>query len=604
MSWADVPFFAALLAVTFPAIIAPDSTLDSSWETGLAWARQLHLPFGSAINFTYGPWSFLDSSTVFSGWMLGCWLVGCAVTGWFLLFLVRSVLRRRLSRLSSGIVVLLVLTPVVLTIPFFSLRVLFIAVALAFLEFVASPTRHDGVLIAIAAALSAVATLDKFSSGILAMGMTGLAALTAAGTLRRRILMALFGGGLFIVMVPVAWITGGQRPGDFLPWLRASIELTSGYADAMAIELPLARVGYLIVALLVLLLIAQVRAGWRMSAAPVATLVVIAVVIVIGMRIGFTRDAPGHQLQTFALIALIALLAGVGFTRYRWAVATATIALLATVSAGGYQFFTIVDPGLLAAQAEQTATAALSASYRSAITDTANSTLRAQYALDPKVLAAVKGRTVHIDPFSSNIAWSYQLDWKPVPVLQSYAAYTPYLDQLNADSLDSPDGAQSIIKGHLQPIDERNAMWESPRYIEAMVCHFDAVVETQWWLVLDRVENRCSAESPISSVHVQPGETVSVPAAPTPHSLIVARLSLDPDPLNSVATALFKPLRRLEVTTDTSTYQLPRGEASGPLVVRMPDSVGWPTAFGGGYAVPGFSLNQGANVQFFAVEVQ
>jgi hypothetical protein len=604
VGWADIPFVGALLAVTFPAVAPPDSSLDSSWVTGLAWARQLNLPFGSTIDFTYGPWSILDSSAVFSGWMLACWLVASAISGCLLLFLVRATLRRRLGRLSTGLVILIVLTPALLVSPTFSKRVLLIAVAVAFVGFATGPTRRFEILIGVSAALSAVAVLDKFSNGLLAMGMTGLAALAVRGTLRQRILTVALAVSVYLVIVPTVWIGGGQHVGDFLPWLRASMELTLGYADAMAIEVPLARVGYLVVAFVVVLLLVHLRRGRHLAVAPVGSMVVVVVVIVIGMRLGFTRDSPEHQVQTFTLMALVALLAGVAFVRYRWAIATATIAVLAVFGASGSEFFTTVDPGLLARQAEQTVTTALSGSDRSTLADTATTAMQGQYALDPAILAAVEGRTVHVDPFAANVAWSYQLNWKPVPIIQSYSAYTAYLDQLNADSLALPDGPQSVIRGPLQAIDQRNPMWESPSYVEAMVCHFEVAVSTNRWLVLDRVDNRCSGESQISNRHVQPGETVQVPSATNDHTMVVARLTLDPDPLNSIATAIFKPLRRLEITTDANTYQLPRGEAGGSLVLRMPDSAGWPTAFGGGYTVPALSLNQGATIQFFAVNVQ
>lgn len=603
VSWADAPFVVALFMVTFPGLVSPNSGLDSSWVTGLAWAQQLHLPFGSSIDFTYGPWSILDASAVFSGWMIGCWLIACAVSGWLLLFVVRAVLIRRLSQLTTSMVALLVV-PLLLATSFFSLRVLFIAVALAFLGFATGPSRGFEVLLGVSAALSAVATLDKFSTGILAIGMTGLAALTVRGTVRNRLLSAVLAAAVYLVVVPIAWIAGGQQIGDVSSWLRASIELVSGYADAMAVESPQALIGYPIVALLVVALFVQLARGRQRSAAPLASVLVIVVVIVIGMRTGFTRNDGGHAEQTFALLALTTLLAGVGFVRYRWAVAVATVAALATLSSVGYPLYSLMDPGLAAVKAEQAANAAISSQYRASLTDAAATSLQSQYDLNPAILSAVQGRTVHIDPFQANVAWSYRLKWKPAPIIQSYTAYTPYLDQLNADNLASSDGPQSIIKAPLQAIDSRNPMWESPRYVEAMVCNFDVAVESDRWLLLDRVDNRCSAESQISSQHVQPSETVMVPAAPNVHSMVVARLILDPDPLNTIATAIFKPLRRLEVATDTTSYQLPRGEATGPLVLRMPDSAGWPSAFGGGYAVPALSLNQGATIQFFAVDVQ
>jgi hypothetical protein len=43
------------------------------------------------------------------------------------------------------------------------------------------------------------------------------------------------------------------------------------------------------------------------------------------------------------------------------------------------------------------------------------------------------------------LAWAYHLDWRPIPVLQSYSAYTSDLDQLDADFLTSTRAPQRIL---------------------------------------------------------------------------------------------------------------------------------------------------------------
>ena len=47
-------------------------------------------------------------------------------------------------------------------------------------------------------------------------------------------------------------------------------------------------------------------------------------------------------------------------------------------------------------------------------------------------LALLRGHTVAVEPYENQLAWAYRLKWRPLPVLQSYTAYTTGLDQEDA----------------------------------------------------------------------------------------------------------------------------------------------------------------------------
>ena len=53
-----------------------------------------------------------------------------------------------------------------------------------------------------------------------------------------------------------------------------------------------------------------------------------------------------------------------------------------------------------------------------------------------RLRAAVADHPVAVDSFESSLAWAYGLNWHPVPVLQTYVAYTAALDRRNADALE------------------------------------------------------------------------------------------------------------------------------------------------------------------------
>ena len=70
--------------------------------------------------------------------------------------------------------------------------------------------------------------------------------------------------------------------------------------------------------------------------------------------------------------------------------------------------------------------------------------LRDWYELDPATLAAIGSETVHVDPVMASAAYAYpDLNWKPLPIFQSYTAYTSALDGLDADLLRSDAAPRS-----------------------------------------------------------------------------------------------------------------------------------------------------------------
>src|SRR5918995_665110 len=117
---------------------------------------------------------------------------------------------------------------------------------------------------------------------------------------------------------------------------------------------------------------------------------------------------------------------------------------------------------------------------RAALRDVGRRYLQGTYRLDRRALALLGGHTVAIDPWGVPIAWAYGLRWDPLPVLQN-EAYTPRLDQLNADALSSGDGPERILRINtlrtepgLSPtnaLDGRYPAHDSPAARVAMLCH-------------------------------------------------------------------------------------------------------------------------------------
>ena len=75
--------------------------------------------------------------------------------------------------------------------------------------------------------------------------------------------------------------------------------------------------------------------------------------------------------------------------------------------------------------------------------EAARATLRSKYRSHATTLGELAGRRVAIDPTEAGVAFAYpELTWAPLPIMQSYSAYTPGLDRLNADRLASAEAPE------------------------------------------------------------------------------------------------------------------------------------------------------------------
>ena len=604
ITWVDSPLLLGMVVVAIPTFALPQPTLDGSWNVGLQWARALGFHFGSDINFTYGPWIALDSPTIFSGPMLLLYTIFYAASGWAVLALSRVLLRRWCPPLTANLLILLVLAAGLSLDSLFSTRVLMLVLAIAFcLATGAVPPKAARWILVAGAAASALSVQTKFSNGILAIATIALAVVLTAAPTRERLIRVALTSVTFLVLFPLFWIVAHQRLSDLPLWLRASYEMTSGYSDAMASESNPAIFQYFFFVVVVLFLGIQLMVNWNSFRSPLATLILAVWAALMAFRLGFTRHDLGHAIPSFMLLIVVAFALG-GAYRYRRNVIAAAAAAVALMAAGGHTYFDAMDPGKLAIRAQNFGAALVSRNYRDDLTQAAMTQIRRTYAVEPEVMTAIGDRPVQIDPSDAALAWGYQLNWKPVPVIQSYQAYTKYLDQVNADALLSGNGPTAVLRAQISAIDGRNPMWESPRYIGQLVCGFDVAVQSARWQALLKSPDRCGARSSLGTARFAPGQIVPVPAAPSADSMVIATVELAPDPLTSIETTIFKPTTHLEVrTSDQQTWRLAREWADGPLIMRMAQTTGWASSFGGAFSTESLSLNALGTVRFYAVPV-
>jgi hypothetical protein len=254
----------------------------------------------------------------------------------------------------------------------------------------------------------------------------------------------------------------------------------------------------------------------QVSAAAVGTAVAAAAVLELGFKHGFVRHGPGHE-ETYFMVAgfvLIALAAWFGRDRAVLVVGLCAIAMVPGT-------LRLYDPVAARNQLRSGLELLLDKPYRVDALAARQQLLRDRYQLPAAIVGAATGHPVQIDPWEASAAWAYKFDWHPVPVFQLYSAYTPYLDQLNADAIVRAPADQVVLEGVSGSIDDRNPWWESPRYRLALLCDYVPVAAEGSWTALRHGANRCDGARGLGSRTVAAGEQVDTPAV-GPDEVLVA----------------------------------------------------------------------------------
>ena len=424
-------------------------TVDDSWLAGLYEGRHRGFVWGSELVFTYGPLGFVAeprfvhpglgyASLAFNLLAVAAIAVGLART-W----------RRVLHPVAAWALTYLIANVVTWNVDVLLLAALALVLAFAVSE-QGRPWRST-TAIATAAAVG-VAALVKLSLVPIGAALALSIAVMVPRPARWRTVGYASAAGLFAFLV--AWLALGQPLSSLDPYLRSSTAVIAGYSQAMGTEESGRAWEYPAALVLAGATLAVARArlrgdGDRGRAVPIAGLALVAIAIVAAFRLGFVRhDKHSATFFSGVLVLLAALPPLVDGWRHR-AVATHAVVLV-VATAVLWQVADLTSDVVLGGpgRALDLPSAARDASDPEQIAAMTNAAL--EIGMAPEMLERIGDDTVHIDPQDTSLAVLTGMNWRPVPVFQSYVAYTPHLDRLNADAivesgptwiLRQPDGA-------------------------------------------------------------------------------------------------------------------------------------------------------------------
>ena len=348
-------------------------------------------------------------------------------------------------------------------------------------------------------ALAAVEAMVKLNVGVTVLAMVVIAALALEGPRLRNLGRI---AASFAIGFAVLWFAAGQGIGNLDDYVSTSVEVISGYQRGMqiengAVDWDWAAALLVIGATLVAVLATSAR---ERLAARIAIPVLVAVLSFSLLKYGFVRHDAGHVAAVFGVLAVVwlaPLWRGAGR-----AVAVGAIALIAIVyfPAADESLDTTFEPRLAVEQLGDLVVPG----ERHEAADSARAAMAAAYAVDPRILERIGDQPVDARPWEVGLAWAYGLNWDPLPVIQDYAAYTPELDQLNADALADPAGPRFVLRhlgydnSSLVGIDGRLTTFDSPREARTLLCRFRPVLTTSTYQLLERGEvDRCGPERPL-----------------------------------------------------------------------------------------------------------
>lgn len=581
---------AALVAVFFwpEASVDPTVGIDPSWQAGLALARTQHLAWGPEIVFTYGPLGFLQTTSYYSFNQSLAATVYQPIVVATLFLGIAAVLRLRHAPTTS-LIGAFITTVIVATlhighgwgVP--GLEYPELAVLAAFVWGAVPLLQHDSTrptVFTTCIVLGAVAGLQllvKFNSGltIVAIALAVSVLLDWRAVRRHSITVA-----AFAVAVLIGWVLAGQRPGDLRAWLRSSVAVVSGYSEAMAY--PLSPAAVLIFAWIVVLCVMFVRGRPGIPRSFVALAGLTTVVLAKRALLGFSE---WHIYPLAGLAVVVVVIAPFSRTWRRTLAVIVGVIVVAALGAETAFLFASGDHvhGHTAAAmrapvqgADRLVTLTRPAHLSQRI-DHAKARQRALYAIPDRFIESIGSATVHIDNYETSAAWAYDLAWRPVPVFQSYAAYTPALDELNSESLTS--GPQFIVS-RLSPaspatyfVDGRLGVQESPRYSRALLCNYVVRAVEDRWALFTHTGPHCGPLTALGQVSVGGDDVITVPAPSGPDMAVLVGIDLEPTILDRLLKGTVAPLTVPTVVLDGVAYRLVAANAAEPFLVTTPAAV-------------------------------
>jgi len=516
-------FLSGVWTLPWPPVF-PGTGLDPSWRFALSEAVLNKWQFGRDIVFTYGPLGFLREPVCFNHLQ---WLFALVFT-LFVHFLLMLTVTLLVVKMNAHWLSCLVLLPVLfVAVPLISLdyRLLLAAVIILYLLAKGKINRgfdYPGLLFC--SLLLATASLIKFNAAPVSVSI--LLLISLEDRQGKDVRIALCGLLSYVVFVLVLWIALGQSLFNLPANLFNSYQILSGYSGAMA------KYGrdYQVYAGLacIFLEFSLLLVSLRLEDRKLFNFILLnSGLFFVAFKHGFVRHAGGNA---YAFFAVCSFLFSVYFLIFYGckgrnklagglpglSLAASIVALLFIVWHGNQRLLEANIAGKFSA-VKSSALLVFNGPYRVRAVEDARADIRERYSLDEWTVRYVSDKTIDIFPWDLSLAYGYDFNWSPRPVIQSYSAYTEHLDRLNAEHFRKASAPQIILYA-CKSIDGRYPLFDEPETFAAVLNNYAFVHRSGEFILLSRKEKAAREQViPLGGVEAGIGEPVKVPEYDSGH---------------------------------------------------------------------------------------
>jgi hypothetical protein len=572
--------------IAFPALPPPTGLgLDPSWVLGINLAHVQGLAMGRDLVWTYGPLAFLSipnpaGQHIWPGFLyrMSMYLLWCAVLLRLCVWLVPPLCGFWMATL-FGIVAAMD--------PFLAGDHLEAAALVLSLTILVDESRWKSIELFLLSLLAAAAMLVRYNLGVELIGV--FLALALQKDVRRQAFPA-------IAALPIAilglYVAATGHITSLWPYFRNGWELASGYSEAMSVPGPPLAVFATLVALVcvfgaALWISPRCPRGWGAMAAA-------AILAFFLFKNSTVRQDGPHVAPFFGKLALISLFFWIPKSTRRSAASLVAfqIALLST----GYLFLDHVWPGMLPrvlSRLSLSETARLARDYFHWPQTWRRFEAEALRNLQPGWLPApfhkaVGSGTVDAVPWNVSGVIANGWRWQPRPVFQSYAAFTPVLDHLNARHIQSAAAADFALV-NWETIDSRHPFFEDPSSWRARLDRYASDYSDNHALLMRRRASPVIRSSEhLNSATIRWGQDAAVPPY---DDWVVLHANVRPTPFGKLRKLLFR-LDPIWLNVRFRSGHSQRWRAirpnleNGILMNQLPQDLGDISLLGRGCALP------------------
>lgn len=450
-----IAFFSSFL---LSGLSAPDLRLDPSWNAVLEYAAAHNLQFGKDIVFTYGPLGYLNTS--YGQGLLVPQRIAFALAWGVIVAWSATALARQIPGKMKFVFLVWFLVFFIGSIE----QPPFLVMAYCCMILTGDVRKHKA---AAATFLIALALLSLVKFTFFMAAAVGIAICVTVQIFKRDIksaaTIATFFGTVFLAL----WLATGQQLVNLGPWIKGSLEISSGYSSAMSV-LPKTNVFFACAAAgaIFLAALALIARTAQLSKSVIGTALTTTLFLFLTWKLSFVRADVWHVYTfifflpvAFAVLLTETMQGSMPVMARRALTTLYSGVVILSVLAAEFQ-----EPGIILAkfakwpgEVRKNAGAILKLQPDDWHGSYADMRMQPGKTPDSDLIVAreiIDKAPVDVLNYQQWAVLANNLSYRPRPVIQGYSCYTPYLQGLNLAFLRS-DQRPPFMLLHMETIDRR-----------------------------------------------------------------------------------------------------------------------------------------------------